>query len=87
MVHVSIIWVWALRIRDNNIMWDIQVYINDIYTEQVAILNYCTLLQTVASCIKDINSRLAKRPLVFNGRLANLVFTTLVKEATGDKTS
>ena len=31
-----------------------------------------------------VNSRLAKRPLVFNGRLANRGLTSLVKEATGD---
>ena len=38
--------------------------------------------QTVASFTKQINQRLAKRPLVFNGRLANRWFTSLVKEAT-----
>ena len=36
----------------------------------------------VASFTKEINSRLAKRPLVFNGRLANRGLTSLVKEAT-----
>ena len=40
--------------------------------------------QPVASFTKEVNSRLAKRPLVFNGRLANLELTSLVKEATGD---
>ena len=37
----------------------------------------------VASFTKEVNSRLAKRPLVFNGRLANRGLTSLVKEATG----
>ena len=32
---------------------------------------------------KEINSRLAKRPLVFNGRLANRGSISLVKDATG----
>ena len=32
----------------------------------------------VASCTKEVNSRLAKRPLVFNGRLANRGLTSLV---------
>ena len=36
----------------------------------------------VASFIKEVNPRLAKRPLVFNGRLANRGLTSLVKEAT-----
>ena len=36
----------------------------------------------VASFTKEINPRLAKRPLVFNGRLANRALTSLVKEAT-----
>ena len=35
-----------------------------------------------ASFTKEINSRLAKRPLVFNGRLANRGLISLVKEAT-----
>ena len=33
--------------------------------------------------IKEVNSRLAKRPLVFNGSLANRGLTSLVKQATG----
>ena len=37
---------------------------------------------TVASFTKEVNLRLAKRPLVFNGRLANRGLTSLVKEAT-----
>ena len=37
----------------------------------------------VASFTKEVNPRLAKRPLKTNGRLANLGLTTLVKEATG----
>ena len=38
---------------------------------------------TVASIIKEVNPRLAKRPLVFNGHLANCRLTSLGKEATG----
>ena len=37
----------------------------------------------VASFTKVVNPRLAKCPLVFNGRLANRGLTSLVKEATG----
>ena len=37
----------------------------------------------VASFTKEVNSRLVKRPLVFNGRLANRGLTSLVKKATG----
>ena len=41
----------------------------------------------VASFTKEVNTRLAKRPLVFNGRLANRGLTSLVKEVTGSFTS
>ena len=37
---------------------------------------------TVASFTKEVNPRLAKRPLVFNGRLVNRGLTSLIKEAT-----
>ena len=37
----------------------------------------------VAYFSKEVNPRLAKRPLVFNGRLAKRGLTSLVKEATG----
>ena len=37
----------------------------------------------VASFTEEVNPRLAKSPLVFNGRLANRGLTSLVKEATG----
>ena len=36
----------------------------------------------VAIFTKEVNPQLAKRPLVFNGRLANRWLTSLVKEAT-----
>ena len=36
----------------------------------------------MASFTKEVNPRLAKRPLVFNVRLTNLGLTSLVKEAT-----
>ena len=42
------------------------------------------MAETVASFTKEVNWRLAKRPLVFNGRLANRQLTSLVKEATGE---
>ena len=35
----------------------------------------------VASFTKEVNSRLAKRPLVFNARLANHGLTSLVKRS------
>ena len=37
----------------------------------------------VASFTKEVNPRLAKRPLKTNERFANLKLTSLVKEATG----
>ena len=40
---------------------------------------------TVASFTKEVNPRLAKRPLKTNGRLANRGLTFLVKEATGGR--
>ena len=40
------------------------------------------LYPPVASFTKEVNWWLAKRPLVFNGRLANRQLTSLVKEAT-----
>ena len=36
----------------------------------------------MASFTKEVNPQLAKRPLVFNGRLANSGLSSLVKEAT-----
>ena len=42
-----------------------------------------SLYWPVASFTKEVNQRLAKRPLVFNGRLTNRGLTSLVKEATG----
>ena len=38
----------------------------------------------VASFTKEVNQRLAKRPLKTNGHLANRVLTSLVKEAIGE---
>ena len=40
----------------------------------------------VASFTKEVNQRLAKRPLRTNGHLANRWLTSLVKEASGDLT-
>ena len=34
---------------------------------------------------KEVNPRLAKRPLIFKGRLGNRGLTSLVKEATGHR--
>ena len=44
--------------------------------------NVTEIGSTVASFTKEVNSRLAKRALKTNGRLANLELTSLVKEAT-----
>ena len=44
---------------------------------------HCSCWLLVASFTKRVNSRLAKRPLVFIGRLANRRLPSLVKEATG----
>ena len=44
---------------------------------------YCWVQIPVASFTKEVNWRLAKRPLKTNGRLANHQLTSLVKEATG----
>ena len=43
------------------------------------------LLMACGSFTKEVNRRLAKRPLKTNGRLVNLELTSLVKEATGIK--
>ena len=40
----------------------------------------------MTSFTKEVNLRLAKRPLVFNGRSANRDLTSLVKEATDVRT-
>ena len=40
---------------------------------------YPYVISTVASFTKEVNRRLAKRPLVFNGCLANRGWTSLVK--------
>ena len=40
------------------------------------------LISTVAFFTKEVNPRSAKRPLIFNGRLANRGLISLVKEAT-----
>ena len=39
----------------------------------------------MVSFYKEVNPRLAKRPLETNGRSANLELTSLVKEATGSE--
>ena len=44
---------------------------------------WCLKWRPVACFTKEVNPRLAKRPLVSNGRLANRGSTSLVKEATG----
>ena len=43
---------------------------------------YDSEMDTVASFTKEVNPRLAKRPLKTNGRSANRGLTSLVKEAT-----
>ena len=47
------------------------------------VCNYLSMTQSVAYFTKEVNQRLAKRPLETNGRLANRWLTSLVKEATG----
>ena len=47
----------------------------------------CHVERPVASFTTKVYLRLAKRPLVFNGRLDNRGLTSLVKEATGNKSS
>ena len=43
---------------------------------------FVVFLSPVAFFAKEVNHRLAKRPLVFNGRLAKRGLTSLVKDAT-----
>ena len=45
------------------------------------------VINTVASFPQEVISRLAKRPLVFNGHLANRGWTSLVKETRGPHVS
>ena len=42
------------------------------------------ILLSVASFTKEVNPRLAKRPLKINGCQANLKLTSFVKQATGN---
>ena len=62
------------------------------FTRNTLVINHLSQLENrlisysnlpVASFTKEVNPRLAKRPLKTNGRLANLELTSLVKEATG----
>ena len=46
-------------------------------------LKMCEFSTPMASFTKEVDWRLAKCPLVFNGHLANRQLTSLVKEATG----
>ena len=46
----------------------------------------CAVWRPMASLTKEVKSRWAKHPLVFNGRLANRRLTSSVKEATGNTT-
>ena len=55
------------------------------YPRKTVKVNHSPMLSgasPLASFTKEVNPRLAKRPLVFNGRLANRRLTSLVKEAT-----
>ena len=54
----------------------------EIYWHLGILFNFAINWLVVASFTKEVNLRLAKRPLVFNGRLANRWLTSLVKEAT-----
>ena len=63
----------------------------NVHVIQIPDMPYCIkaslaityILWPVASFTKEVNPRLAKCPLVFNGRLANRGLTCLAKEATG----
>ena len=77
---------WRLEVQVNvlaNISWQtigaLQLRVGTWYCGASLDLNSLT---PVASFTKEVNPRLAKRPLVFNGRLANRRLTSLVKEAT-----
>ena len=48
--------------------------------------DYTIVHTLVAFFTKEVNPRLAKRPLVFNGRLVNRGLTFLIKEATDKST-
>ena len=55
-----------------------------IFKNQMMSLDIANEFETpVVSFTKEVNPRLAKRPLIFNGRLDNRGLTSLVKEATG----
>ena len=65
-----------------------RAYFNDMYVLDDCTYFYWTFItpfSLLASFAEEVNSRLAKCPLVFNGRLANCGLTSLVKEATGLK--
>ena len=68
-------------------MWKVQIIIRNLHHVTVvsqALFAYVSSgPPPVTSFTKEVNPRLAKRPLEINGRLANRGLTSLVKEATG----
>ena len=59
--------------------------LNTSISMHVCLLSIVATVATVATFTKEVLSRLAERPLVFNGRLADRGLTSLVKMGTGVK--
>ena len=81
--HMYLVW----KALCNNYIKSVMLFC---YTKSLEASTKHTMLYTawaawlaVASFTKEVNPWLAKRPLVFYGRLANRGLTSLVKEATG----
>ena len=68
--------------RHSRCMHNPQFYVSGKRPMKLVIVNLGDNLSPVAAFTREVNSRLAKRPLDFNGRLANRRLTSLVNEAT-----
>ena len=79
---------WHLHVMENIKLF--AIFFSIFVQSHGALRNFkspCQCRGIAAECdrgfTKEVNSRLAKCPLVFNGHLANRRLTSLVKEATG----
>ena len=72
-------WFWITVSQRNSVQNAYNFVFRAVITGDIA-LGHLQAQLPAASFTKEVNSRLAKRPLVFNGRLANRGVTSLVKE-------
>ena len=84
--QVCLLEIWLLAIKYTDTLLH-HLIANCIHIQSpdlgITLPSYTLALKSISGLFyKEVNSRLAKRPLVFNGRLANHGLTSLVKEAT-----